>query len=98
MSKKTRFYWTITLLSVGVVSVAGQTPANAESSSMRSVLAVRAGNAPELDGTLKDAGCNLEKIGEGFFAANAHTVAVDQRTHRVYLPLQNVGGKPILRI
>ena len=43
-------------------------------------------------------GSNLEKIGEGFFAANAHTVAVDQRTHRVYFPLQNVGGKPILRI
>jgi len=40
----------------------------------------------------------LEKIGEGFFAANAHTVAVDQRIHRVYFPLQNVGGKPILRI
>jgi len=41
---------------------------------------------------------NLEKIGEGFFAANAHTVAVDQRTHRVYFPLQNVNGKPVLRI
>ncbi len=43
-------------------------------------------------------GRNLEKIGEGFFAANAHTIAVDQRTHRVYFPLQNVGGKPVLRI
>ena len=43
-------------------------------------------------------GKNLEKIGEGFFAANAHSVAVDQRTHRVYFPLQNVGGKPVLRI
>ena len=43
-------------------------------------------------------GRNLEKIGEGFFAANAHTVAVDQRTHRVYFPLQNVNGKPVLRI
>jgi len=43
-------------------------------------------------------GRNLEKIGEGFFAANAHTVAVDQRTHRVYFPLQNIGGKPVLRI
>jgi hypothetical protein len=43
-------------------------------------------------------GRKLEKIGEGFFAANAHTVAVDQRTHRVYFPLQNVGGKPVLRI
>ena len=41
---------------------------------------------------------SLVKIGEGFFAANAHSVAVDQRTHRVYFPLQNVGGKPVLRI
>jgi DNA-binding beta-propeller fold protein YncE len=43
-------------------------------------------------------GRNMEKVGEGFFAANAHSVAVDSRTHRVYFPLQNVGGKPILRI
>ena len=43
-------------------------------------------------------GRNLEKVGEGFFAANAHTVAVDHLTHRVYFPLQNVGGKPVLRI
>lgn len=43
-------------------------------------------------------GRSLEKIGEGFFAANAHSVAVDSRTHRVYFPLQNVGGKPLLRI
>ena len=41
---------------------------------------------------------NLKKVGEGFFAPNAHTVAVDSHTHRVYFPLQNVGGKPILRI
>ena len=31
-------------------------------------------------------------------APHAHTVAVDPRTHRVYLPLENVGGKPLLRI
>jgi len=43
-------------------------------------------------------GGHLEKVGEGFFAANAHSVAVDSRTHRVYFPLQNVGGKPVLRI
>lgn len=41
---------------------------------------------------------NLEKVGEGLFAANAHSVAVDSRTHKVYFPLQNVGGKPVLRI
>ena len=43
-------------------------------------------------------GRNLKKSGEGFFAPNAHTVAVDQRTHRVYFPLQNINGKPVLRI
>jgi hypothetical protein len=43
-------------------------------------------------------GRNLEKVGEGFFASNAHTVAIDARTHHVYFPLQNVGGKPVLRI
>ena len=40
----------------------------------------------------------LKEVFKGFFAANAHTVAVDSRTHRVYWPLQNVGGKPVLRI
>ena len=44
----------------------------------------------------KDRG--LQNVYTGFFAANAHTVAVDSRTHRVYWPLQNVGGKPVLRI
>ena len=43
-------------------------------------------------------GRNLEKAGDGSFAPNAHSVAVDSRTHRVYFPLQSVGGKPTLRI
>jgi len=47
---------------------------------------------------LDERGRSLEKVGEGFFAPNAHSVAVDSRTHRVYFPLQNVGGKPVLRI
>lgn len=29
---------------------------------------------------------------------HAHTVAIDPRTHRVYLPLQDVGGRPVLRV
>jgi len=29
---------------------------------------------------------------------HAHTVAVDPRTHLVYFPLENVGGRPLLRI
>jgi DNA-binding beta-propeller fold protein YncE len=31
-------------------------------------------------------------------APHAHTVSVDPRTHRVYLPLENVNGSPVLRI
>lgn len=31
-------------------------------------------------------------------APHAHSVAVDPATHLVYLPLQNVGGRPVLRI
>ena len=41
---------------------------------------------------------DLQNVYTGFFVANAHTVAVDSRTHRVYWPLQNLGGKPVLRI
>jgi YVTN family beta-propeller protein len=40
----------------------------------------------------------LETIGRDFFAAKAHTIAVDSATHRVYLPLENIDGKPVLRI
>jgi DNA-binding beta-propeller fold protein YncE len=31
-------------------------------------------------------------------APRAHSVAVDPSTHRVYLPLANVGGRPVLRV
>ena len=44
----------------------------------------------------KDRG--LHKVGEGLFAPNAHSVAVDPGTHRVYFPLQSINGKPVLRI
>jgi DNA-binding beta-propeller fold protein YncE len=40
----------------------------------------------------------LRKVNEGSVAPGAHTIAVDQATHYLYLPLQNVGGRPILRI
>jgi DNA-binding beta-propeller fold protein YncE len=40
----------------------------------------------------------LQKVGEGLFAPYAHSVAVDPNTHRVYFPLQNINGKPVLRI
>ncbi len=41
---------------------------------------------------------NVKKIYEGLIAPHAHTVAVDQTTHLVYLPLENINGKPVLRI
>jgi DNA-binding beta-propeller fold protein YncE len=43
-------------------------------------------------------GKTLTKLGEAKLAANAHTVAVESESHLVYFPLQNVNGKPVLRI
>jgi hypothetical protein len=40
----------------------------------------------------------LHKVAEGFVAAEAHVIAVDPRTHRLYLPLEDVDGKPVLRV
>jgi 6-phosphogluconolactonase (cycloisomerase 2 family) len=42
-------------------------------------------------------GNTLRPIGE-IRAPHAHTVSVDPRTHRVYLPLENIDGRPVLRI
>jgi DNA-binding beta-propeller fold protein YncE len=42
-------------------------------------------------------GTELRPLGQ-VRASRAHTVSVDPRTHRVYLPLENVGGGPVLRI
>ncbi len=40
----------------------------------------------------------VKKIGETFLAPDAHTVSVDQKTHLVFFPLKNVGGRPVLRV
>ena len=40
----------------------------------------------------------LTRIAQAFLVLHAHVVAVDPRTHRVYFPLQDVGGKPVLRV
>jgi DNA-binding beta-propeller fold protein YncE len=42
-------------------------------------------------------GAGLVLLGS-FEMPHAHTVAVDSKTHLVYLPLQNVDGRPLLRI
>jgi YVTN family beta-propeller protein len=40
----------------------------------------------------------LELVGMDHYAPKAHSVAVDSLTHRVYFPLENVDGKPVLRV
>lgn len=42
-------------------------------------------------------GDTLLALGE-LRAPHAHTVSVDPRTHRVYLPLESIGGRPVLRV
>jgi DNA-binding beta-propeller fold protein YncE len=42
-------------------------------------------------------GGSLTAVGD-YQASHAHTIAVDPATHLVYLPLQSVDGKPVLRI
>jgi len=41
---------------------------------------------------------NIRKTGETFFYSGAHTVCIDPKTHLVFFPLQNVDGKPVLRV
>jgi len=43
-------------------------------------------------------GRSLVTLGRKFLATEAHTVAVDPVTHLVYFALQDIGGKPVLRI
>jgi len=43
-------------------------------------------------------GRHLEKLGQGFLAAHAHSVAVDPRTGYVYFPLEDIAGHHVLRV
>lgn len=40
----------------------------------------------------------LTKLGDADVGPNSHTVAVDSETHKVYFPLKNLNGSPVLRI
>jgi DNA-binding beta-propeller fold protein YncE len=40
----------------------------------------------------------VAELGRALLAPSAHSVAVDPTTHRVYFPLENVNGKPVLRV
>ena len=46
----------------------------------------------EID-VFQETSSGLTPIGD-FRAPNAHTVSVDQKTHRVFIALKNVNGKP----
>ena len=41
---------------------------------------------------------DLQLLGRRFLADEAHSVAVDPSTHRVYFPLQNIHGRDVLRV
>jgi DNA-binding beta-propeller fold protein YncE len=43
-------------------------------------------------------GGRLVKLGDVPAGPRSHTVAVDSATHKVYVPLENVNGRPVLRI
>lgn len=43
-------------------------------------------------------GRKLRLLGRSFLASEAHSVAVDPKTHEVYFPLQDIGGSGVLRI
>src|SRR5919112_2608582 len=45
----------------------------------------------------RERGRSLERLGE-YRSPGAHSVAVDPSTHRVYIPLKDVRGAPVLRI
>jgi YVTN family beta-propeller protein len=43
-------------------------------------------------------GLALRKLGEARLANNAHVVAVDPASHKVFFPLRNVGGRAVMRV
>jgi YVTN family beta-propeller protein len=44
------------------------------------------------------ANTSVQRLAQGYLAPAAHTVAVDPLTRAVYFPLENIGGKPVLKI
>jgi DNA-binding beta-propeller fold protein YncE len=46
----------------------------------------------------EERGLSLTLLGKAFLADNAHTVAVDPKSHRVYFALKNVNGQPVIRV
>jgi DNA-binding beta-propeller fold protein YncE len=48
--------------------------------------------------TIINTASSLGRVAQAKIAETAHTVAVDPTTHRVYLPLEDVDGRPVLRV
>jgi len=43
-------------------------------------------------------GTSLQWLGNYTFGVNTHSLAVDEATHMLYMPLPRMGGRPVLRI
>jgi DNA-binding beta-propeller fold protein YncE len=41
---------------------------------------------------------SVTELGRGMIGPNAHSVAVDPTTHRTYFPLEELDGRPVLRV
>jgi hypothetical protein len=41
---------------------------------------------------------HIRKLGDYILGKNTHTLAVDERTQLLYLPLPDVGGRPVIRV
>jgi len=48
--------------------------------------------------TFSATGGTLQPLSDTYVGPAAHTIAVDPRSHLLYLPLENLNGKPVLRI
>jgi YVTN family beta-propeller protein len=46
----------------------------------------------------QEQGQSVQKLEDQFIAVEAHSIAVDQHTHRLSFPLENLGGRPVLRV
>lgn len=62
----------------------------------RGILFVASERGPLFAFTETDTG--LKPLAQGDVGPNAHVVGVDQETGRIYLPLANVAGHPVLRL
>jgi hypothetical protein len=45
-----------------------------------------------------ESGGHVRKLGNYVLGSNTHTLAIDEKTQLVYMPIPNVGGRPTLRI